>query len=85
MKECADCFAVAVCEGGSPYASEVNHGSIWKIDERICYQAKATLEWMIWDTYQHTGKEVMRMTLSRSADQRPEDPVWQTEFLCGFG
>jgi radical SAM protein with 4Fe4S-binding SPASM domain len=53
MEACADCFAIAVCGGGCPYASEVNHGSIWEIDERICYQAKTTLEWMIWDTYDH--------------------------------
>lgn len=53
MKGCYDCFAIAVCGGGCPYASEVNHGSIWSIDERICYQAKTTLEWMIWDTYEH--------------------------------
>lgn len=53
MKQCADCWAIAVCGGGCPYASLANHGSIWEIDERICSQAKQILEWMLWDTYNH--------------------------------
>ena len=56
MKECFDCPAIAVCGGGCPYASHINHGSIWEIDERICHQAKTALEWMIWDTYDHMSK-----------------------------
>lgn len=51
MKKCSDCVAVALCGGGCPYASEVNAGSIWEVDERICPQAKQSLEWMIWETY----------------------------------
>jgi len=53
MKECANCFAISICGGGCPYAAEVNHGSIWQIDERVCSQAKQIMEWMIWDTYDH--------------------------------
>lgn len=53
MKQCINCFAIAVCGGGCPYISLVNHGSIWEIDERICTQAKQILEWMLWDTYDH--------------------------------
>lgn len=53
MKKCAECFAIAICGGGCPYASYVNHGSIWEIDERVCFQAKQIMEWMIWDTYDH--------------------------------
>ncbi len=53
MNECVDCFAVSVCGGGCPYASEIGKGSIWEIDERVCHQAKNILEWMIWDTYKN--------------------------------
>jgi len=51
--KCADCAAIAVCGGGCPYASQMNHGSIWEIDDRICHQAKLIQEWMIWDAYDH--------------------------------
>jgi uncharacterized protein len=51
MEGCINCFAISVCGGGCPYAAAVTHGSIWKIDDRICHQAKNILEWMIWDTY----------------------------------
>jgi uncharacterized protein len=57
MRQCADCFAISVCGGGCPYAAMVADGSIWKIDKRVCYQAKSILEWMIWDTYEHMGGE----------------------------
>jgi uncharacterized protein len=53
MNECIDCPAIAICGGGCPYASFVNHGSIWKVDERVCPQAKTILEWMLWDTYRN--------------------------------
>jgi uncharacterized protein len=53
MEECADCFAIAVCGGGCPYAAHANHGSIWETDDRVCYQSKQILEWMLWDTYDH--------------------------------
>jgi uncharacterized protein len=56
MEECARCFAIAVCGGGCPYASFVDHGSIWKVDDRICYQAKQILEWMIWEAYDYIEK-----------------------------
>jgi uncharacterized protein len=57
MRECADCFAVSVCGGGCPYASEIVKGSIWEIDNRVCHQAKNILEWMIWDTYKNMSRE----------------------------
>lgn len=50
MSECADCFAISVCGGGCPYAAQVTHGSIWTVDERVCFQAKTILEWMLWET-----------------------------------
>ncbi len=53
MKECIDCFAIAICGGGCPYAALIDYGSIWEIDRRVCYQAKQMMEWMIWDTYDH--------------------------------
>ena len=53
MKACAECAAIGVCGGGCPYAASVSHGSIWELDERICSQSNQTLEWMIWDTYDH--------------------------------
>jgi uncharacterized protein len=51
MEGCAKCIAIAICGGGCPYAAQVNHGSIWEIDDRICHQAKQVMEWMIWETY----------------------------------
>ncbi len=51
MSECWDCFAISVCGGGCPYASYANHDSIWRMDERICHQAKNVLEWMVWETH----------------------------------
>ncbi|MCF8106408.1 MAG: radical SAM protein [Desulfohalobiaceae bacterium] len=57
MVKCADCVAISICGGGCPYASMVNHGSIWEIDERICHQAKAIQEWMIWDAYENMPGE----------------------------
>ncbi len=57
MSACSDCFAVAVCGGGCPYAAQVTRGSVWQIDERVCTQAKISLEWMIWDTFENTKKE----------------------------
>ena len=53
MKECADCFAIAICGGGCPYASLVSRGSIWNVDERVCSQSKKIMEWMLWDTFDH--------------------------------
>jgi uncharacterized protein len=57
MKQCIDCFAIAVCGGGCPYASKVMSGSIWQVDERACSQAKQIMEWMIWETYDRLVKE----------------------------
>ena len=53
MKECSQCYAISICGGGCPYAAEVNHGTIWEIDDRVCSQAKKVMEWMIWDTFDH--------------------------------
>lgn len=53
MSQCADCFAISVCGGGCPYAAAVTNGCIWGTDQRICFQAKTILKWMIWDTYEH--------------------------------
>lgn len=49
MKDCANCFAIAICGGGCPYASLITHGSIWTVDERVCPQCKKLMEWFIWD------------------------------------
>lgn len=57
MAACSDCFAIAVCGGGCPYAAQVTRGSIWEIDERVCTQAKNSLEWMIWDAYENIKKD----------------------------
>jgi uncharacterized protein len=57
MEQCAECFAISVCGGGCPYAALVTDGSIWKIDQRVCFQAKNILPWMIWDTYENMKAE----------------------------
>lgn len=56
MKQCIDCFAIAICGGGCPYASFVGSGSIWEVDERVCSQSKQIMEWMLWDTYDRLAK-----------------------------
>ena len=58
MSACSDCFAIAVCGGGCPYAAQSTAGSLWKIDERVCVQAKHSLEWMIWDTYENMKNQI---------------------------
>jgi uncharacterized protein len=57
MSKCSYCFAIAVCGGGCAYAAHTDRGSIWEIDERVCCQAKQTLEWLVWDTYDHFRQE----------------------------
>jgi len=49
MPTCHNCMAVGICGGGCAYHAERNYGSIWSIDDRFCYQAKATVEWLVWD------------------------------------
>lgn len=56
MKKCIDCFAIAVCGGGCPYASFASKGSIWELDERVCSQSRKIMEWMLWDTYDRVVK-----------------------------
>jgi uncharacterized protein len=82
MSECANCFAVSVCGGGCPYAAEVTCGSIWKIDERVCYQAKGILEWMIWDTYEHMNKNNQKQ--SASMQSQPLDGLVDSLMVPGL-
>jgi len=51
MKECFDCPAIAVCGGGCPASIELQSGSRWNIDRRICPHSQKSLEWMVWETY----------------------------------
>jgi uncharacterized protein len=51
MPACKDCMAIGICGGGCAYHADRNYGSIWSIDDRFCYQAKATVEWLVWDLY----------------------------------
>ena len=67
MKKCADCFAIAICGGGCPYAAYADHDSVWEIDDRVCYQSKQILEWMLWDTYD-------RMVEKQDADVTMDTP-----------
>jgi uncharacterized protein len=53
IRACTDCFAIGVCGGGCPYAALTTRGSIWALDDRVCYQAKQIMNWMLWDTYDH--------------------------------
>jgi uncharacterized protein len=48
---------LGICGGGCPMHAEKNTGSLWGLDSRFCVHAKATLEWLIWDVYNHMGKE----------------------------
>lgn len=51
MDKCRDCAAISICGGGCAYNAHENKGSIWDLDERICYFCNKVLEWMIWDLY----------------------------------
>ncbi len=51
MPECMNCNALAVCGGGCGASAEVQFGSKWKVDKRVCPHSLKTLEWMIWDLF----------------------------------
>lgn len=51
MEECIDCEAVAICGGGCPASVEMQNGSRWEVDRRVCPHSKGSLQWLIWDTY----------------------------------
>jgi len=53
MPECQDCCVLGICGGGCPVNAQKKYGSIWKLDDRFCIHAKKTLEWLIWDLYEH--------------------------------
>lgn len=55
--ECQACPALGICGGGCPMHAEKNTGSLWGLDSRFCIHAKATLDWLIWDVYNHMEKE----------------------------
>jgi len=54
MPQCQECSALGICGGGCPFQSEIEKGSIWALDDRFCIHAKMTLEWLIWDLFDHT-------------------------------
>jgi uncharacterized protein len=51
MPQCFDCPALAICGGGCGASAELQFGSKWEIDRRICPHSLTTLEWLIWDLY----------------------------------
>ena len=53
MTECQSCIALGICGGGCPLNAERMSGSIWNLDDRFCVHAKRTVEWLIWDLYEH--------------------------------
>lgn len=53
MPQCQDCMALGVCGGGCALNAKANGKSIWDLDERFCIHAKATLEFLIWDLFDH--------------------------------
>lgn len=53
MKECENCIALGICGGGCPLNADYETGSIWGLDSRFCVHAKTTLEWLIWDLFEH--------------------------------
>ena len=52
MSECFDCPALAVCGGGCGASAELQYGSKWQVDKRICPHSLRTLEWMVWDLFE---------------------------------
>jgi uncharacterized protein len=55
MEECTRCPAVAICGGGCPASIELQTGSRWNVDKRICPHSMKSLEWMIWQTHSFSG------------------------------
>lgn len=51
MDACIDCEAIAICGGGCAASAELQTGSRWNVDKRICPHSKLSLEWLIWQTY----------------------------------
>lgn len=56
MEQCQSCSALGICGGGCPLNAERLSGSIWGLDTRFCEHAKATLEWLVWDLYEHATR-----------------------------
>lgn len=48
---CMSCPAISMCGGGCAASAELQFGSKWEIDTRICPINKKILEWIIWDQY----------------------------------
>lgn len=59
MPQCFDCPAIALCGGGCPADAELQHGSIWTVDNRFCVHTKMVLEWLIWDQYSHLDQKLL--------------------------
>ena len=59
MDECVDCAAISICGGGCPLAALREGGSIWNIDNRICYQVKPIHEWLMWDLFEKTNAKLV--------------------------
>jgi uncharacterized protein len=57
MKDCHNCFAIAVCGGGCPYASLATYGTIWRKNKQACTQSKGVMKWMIWETYNNISNK----------------------------
>lgn len=53
MPQCWDCPALGTCGGGCAYSAWLRNGSIWSVDDRFCVHSLETLEWLIWDLYEH--------------------------------
>ncbi len=74
ISHCQKCPALSICGGGCPYNSYVRKGSIWEIDDRICYLAKAILERMIWESFENIkGKDRCRKS-SETGKKRTSAP-----------
>lgn len=57
MEECQSCEALGICGGGCPMNADILSGSIWKMDERFCVHARATLKWLVWDLFEKASKD----------------------------
>lgn len=51
MEDCIGCEAVAMCGGGCPASIELQSGSRWNVDKRVCPHSKKSLEWLVWQTF----------------------------------
>lgn len=70
MPQCQNCPALSICGGGCPYNAYVRKGSIWALDDRICYLAKGILEKIIWEGFENVKRKNKREGPNKTSEKK---------------